>query len=66
MAEEKEQNNNKNSAKYKFGQKEINLNNYIHNLGINVESYLNSKNWSEGQRAEFINAYNKYLTGLKE
>lgn len=66
MAEEREQNNNKNSAKYKFGQKEINLNNYIHNLGINVESYLNSKNWSEGQRTEFINAYNKYLTGLKE
>lgn len=53
-------------VKYKFGQSDIDLTNYIHNLGTNVQSYLNSKNWNDGQKQEFMNAYNRYLTGLQD
>lgn len=66
MAEENKNEKSQSPAKYKFGQKELNLANYIHNLGLNVQSYMDSKNWSEGQRAEFTNSFNKYLSGLKE
>lgn len=66
MADKKETQKPKERVKYKFGQHDIDLTNYIHNLGTNVKSYLNSKNWNEGQRQEFMNAYNRYLTGLQE
>lgn len=56
----------KERVKYKFGQSDIDLTNYIHNLGTNVQSYLNSKNWNDGQKQEFMNAYNRYLTGLQD
>ena len=55
-----------NRVKYKFGQSELDLKNYIHNLGNNVQGYLNSKNWSEGQKQEFINAYKKILAGFND
>lgn len=66
MADEKGTQKPKERVKYKFGQNDIDLANYIHNLGTNVQSYLNSKNWNEGQKQEFMNAYNKYLTGLQD
>ena len=66
MAEEKGTQKPKERVKYKFGQNDIDLTNYIHNLGTNVQSYLNSKNWNEGQKQEFMNAYSRYLTGLQE
>ena len=66
MAEEKGTQKPKERVKYKFGQNNIDLTNYIHNLGTNVQSYLNSKNWNEGQKQEFMSAYNRYLTGLQE
>lgn len=66
MADEKGTQKPKERVKYKFGQNNIDLANYIHNLGTNVQSYLNSKNWNEGQKQEFMNAYNRYLTGLQD
>ena len=56
----------KNRIKYKFGQSELDLKNYIHNLDTNVQSYLNSKNWGEGQKQEFINAYKNMLAGFND
>lgn len=66
MADEKGTQKLKERVKYKFGQNNIDLTNYIHNLGTNVQSYLNSKNWNDGQKQEFMNSYNRYLTGLQE
>lgn len=66
MADEKGTQKPKERVKYKFGQNDIDLANYIHNLGTNVQSYLNSKNWNEGQKQEFMNAYNRYLAGLQD
>lgn len=66
MANNTETQKPKERVKYKFGQSDIDLTNYIHNLGTNVQSYLNSKNWNDGQKQEFLNAYNRYLTGLQD
>lgn len=66
MADKKRTQKPKERVKYKFGQNDIDLSNYIHNLGTNVQSYLNSKNWNEGQKQEFMNAYSRYLTGLQD
>ena len=53
-------------VKYKFGDDELDLKDYIHNLETNYQSYVASKNWNEGQQQEFKNAFDKYLTGLKD
>ena len=66
MANNTETQKPKERVKYKFGQSDIDLTNYIYNLGTNVQSYLNSKNWNDGQKQEFMNAYNRYLTGLQD
>lgn len=66
MADSKEKSEKKETVKYKFGQNDIDLNKYIHNLGTNVQSYMDSQGWNDGQREEFMNAYNQYMTGLKD
>ena len=67
MADNKEQSTNKPKVKYKFGKKEFDLDKYITNIDYNVKSYLDSKkNWSEGQKQEFMNSYNQYMQGLQE
>ena len=53
-------------VKYKFGDDKFDLKDYIHNLETNYQSYVASKNWNEGQQQEFKNAFDKYLTGLKD
>jgi hypothetical protein len=50
MSQEKDTKEKKERVKYKFGQKELDLDNYIYNLGTNVQSYLNNKNWNDDQR----------------
>ena len=55
MANNTETQKPKERVKYKFGQSDIDLTNYIYNLGTNVQSYLNSKNWNDGQKQEFMN-----------
>ena len=62
MADEK----NKNSVKYKYGESELDLDRYIKNLDHNVQGYMDSQNWNEGQRQEFMNAYKQFFNGFKE
>lgn len=66
MSQEKDTKEKKERVKYKFGQKELDLDNYIYNLGTNVQSYLNNKNWNDDQKQAFMDAYDQYLTGLKD
>lgn len=54
------------SMKYKFGDDELNLNDYIRNLNHNYQSYVDSQNWNEGQRQEFRSAYDNFLKGLQD
>lgn len=54
-------------AKYQFGDNEIDLKDYIHNLENNYSSYIDSRrDWSEGQKQEFRASYEKYLQGLRD
>ena len=54
------------SVKYKFGDDELDLDDYIRNLNHNYQSYVNSQNWNEGQRQEFRSAYDNFLKGLQD
>lgn len=54
------------SVKYKFGDDELDLNDYIRNLNHNYQSYVNSQNWNEGQRQEFRSTYDNFLKGLQD
>lgn len=56
----------KQETKYKFGDNEIDLENYIHNLENNYSSYIDSRNWNDLQKQEFRNSYERYLQGLKD
>lgn len=62
MADEKK----KEPVKYKIGEQEVDLERYIKNIDLNVSEYMKRQNWDEGQRAEFMDAYNQYLRGLKD
>ena len=54
------------NVKYRFGHKDLDMNNYIHNLGINLQSYMDSKGWDDNRRSEFMNSYNQYLKGFED
>lgn len=58
MSETKEK---KESVKYRFGQNDIDLDHYIYNLGNNVQSYVDSQNWNDGQKQEFMDSYNRFM-----
>lgn len=62
MADEKK----KEPVKYKFGEKEFDLERYIKNIDANAASYMEKQNWNEGQKQEFMSAYNQLLGGLKD
>lgn len=68
MADTNKEKDGKKKPIYKYGEHELDLGNYIHNLGTNLNSYLDTvkKNWSEGQKEEFTTAFDRYLNGLKE
>lgn len=51
---------------YKYGPDEIDLKYYIHNLGTNLQKYLESKDWSKAQKQAFLTAYDAYKNGLNE
>lgn len=51
--------------KYKFGKSEIDLEQYINELGSNVDSYLESTGWGEEQKKQFRDAYNQYMEGFQ-
>ena len=44
--------------KYKFGNYELDYDNYLKNLDHNVNAFLEAQNWNSSQKNEFINAYN--------
>lgn len=52
--------------KYKFGATEFDTDLFLKNLSDNVDSYLNSRNWSEGQKEEFKRSYKNYTDALRE
>ena len=50
---------------YKFGEYDIDLNHYIHNLGTNMERYVASKiNWTQEQKNAFKERFNRYKEAL--
>lgn len=49
---------------YKYGQNEIDLKYYLHNLGTNLQNYLNSQDWSKAQKDAFRKSYETYKAGL--
>lgn len=51
---------------YQYGQNQIDLKYYLHNIGTNLQGYLNSKGWTQAQKNAFMQAYNKYKEGLTE
>lgn len=51
---------------YKYGEYQIIMDRFVKNLSFNVQPYLNSKNWNDYLRQEFIDAYYKYMAALKE
>lgn len=51
---------------YKYGPDEIDLKYYLHNLGTNLQSYMNSQNWNKGQKEAFRKAYENYKEGLSK
>lgn len=59
--------NSKNTSNsvYIYGTNKIDLKLYLYNLGTNVNSYVDSRNWNSYMRDEFINAYNKGATRKK-
>lgn len=68
MADTNKEKSEKKKAIYKYGEHELDLNTYIHNLGTNLNTYLDKvkKDWTEDQRNEFTAAFDNYLGGLKE
>lgn len=62
MAETKE----KKPVKYKFGEHELDLQSYIEAIDNNVKDYMDKQGWNEGQKREFMAAYQQYFTGLKD
>lgn len=60
--------NSKNTSNsvYIYGTNKIDLKLYLYNLGTNVNSYVDSRNWNSYMRDEFINAYNNIIKALQE
>lgn len=55
-----------NTVYYKYGPDEIDLKYYLHNLGTNLQSYMDSQDWSQAQKQAFLNSYENYKQGLTE
>lgn len=55
------------SVTYNYGGIDIDLADYIHNIGINSRAYMDrQKNWTQQQRQEFSDSLARYQEGLKE
>lgn len=50
---------------YQFGSHELDYDNYLANLDHNVSKYLESQGWNDGQRQEFMNTYNDFITAYR-
>lgn len=51
---------------YQYGQNQIDLNYYLHNIGTNLQNYLDSKGWSSAQKDAFMRSYNQYKQALTD
>lgn len=58
--------NNQDGTIYQFGVCKIDKQRFRYNLGTNLQGYLNSKDWNEYFRREFINSYTKYTDALND
>lgn len=56
----------KEPVKYKFGENELDLQQYILTLDNNVKAYMDTQKWNENERNEFMKAYQQYYSGLKD
>ena len=60
----------KSTTKYKFGQKELDMQDYIENIGYNVQNYLEdrrkNRGWTDEQVQEFSSAYNRLMGAFKQ
>ena len=59
----------KGSVKYKFGQRELDMDQYLKNIGNNVQSYLQDRRkrgWTDDQVQEFSTTYNRYMDAFKQ
>lgn len=59
----------KTTVKYKFGQKDLDMDKYIKNVGHNVQSYLEDRRkrgWTDDQVQEFSTAYNRLMNAFKQ
>ena len=60
----------KTTVKYKFGQKELDMQDYINNIDYNVQSYVNdrkqNRGWTDDQVAEFQASYNRLINAFKQ
>ena len=62
--------NKKSTTKYKFGQKELDMQDYIENIGYNVQNYLEdrrkNRGWTDEQVQEFSSAYERLIGAFKQ
>lgn len=62
--------NKKTTVKYKFGQRELDMQDYINNIDYNVQSYVNdrkqNRGWTDDQIAEFQASYNRLINAFKQ
>lgn len=60
----------KSTTKYKFGQRELDMQDYIENIGYNVQNYLEdrrkNRGWTDEQVQEFSSAYNRLMGAFKQ
>lgn len=60
----------KSITKYKFGQRELDMQDYIENIGYNVQNYLEdrrkNRGWTDEQVQEFSTAYNRLMGAFKQ
>lgn len=60
----------KSTTKYKFGQRELDMQDYIENIGYNVQNYLEdrrkNRGWTDEQVQEFSSAYNRLMNAFKQ
>ena len=60
----------KSTTKYKFGQRELDMQDYIENIGYNVQNYLEdrrkNRGWTDEQVQEFSTAYNRLMDAFKQ
>ena len=57
-----------NKVKYKFGERELDIKNYLDNADHNVQAYIDDRRrregWTDNMVQEFTNSYNNQMQAL--